>query len=147
MPANLQSSNSTMQIDVVHQLTSTQKNDLLVLYKNEWWTCDRTLADIETILSKSSLIIGLVDAVNNRLIGFTRVLSDYFKYTYIYDVIIHPDYRGMDLGKKLINTVLQHSDFKNLRLELTCRKDMMSFYKQFEFSEDYGASIAMFKAN
>ena len=129
---------------MVHQLTATQKQDVLVLYKNEWWSAERTLEDIETIIQKTSLIIGLVDPTSNRLIGFTRVLSDYFKYAYIYDVIVHPDYRGLHLGKKLLALVLQHPDLKNLNcIELTCRKNMMSLYKQFGFSDDYGESIAM----
>lgn len=132
------------EVTVVHELTVAQKQDLLVLYKNEWWSTGRTMEDIEIIIAKSSLIIGLVDPVSNCLIGFTRVLSDYFKYAYIYDVIVHQEYRGLNLGKKLLNLVLQHPEFKNLNcIELTCRKNMMPFYHQFGFTENYGESIAM----
>ena len=141
---SIQSRNIVTEITVVHELTIAQKQDLLALYKNEWWSADRTLEDIEIILAKSSLIIGLLDLTSSRLIGFTRVLSDYFKYAYIYDVIIHREFRGLDLGKKLLDLVLQHPELKNLTsIELTCRKNMMSFYQKFGFTENYGESIAM----
>lgn len=89
-------------------------------------------------------MIGLVDRSSNKMVAFTRVLTDYFRFAYIYDVIVHGDYRAHGLGKMIINLVLNHKDIKSIKnVELVCRKDRMSFYKQFGFSEDYGASIPM----
>lgn len=53
-------------------------------------------------------------------------------------------YRGYGLGKKLIETIINHPDMKNIKnIELVCRKEMMPFYSQFGFTEDYGKSISM----
>ena len=133
-------------IAVINSISEDQEKDLLALYKNEWWSCDRTENDVKVILKNSSLIFGLVDTNTNKLIGFTRVLTDFFKFVYIYDVIIDPKYRDMKLGKKLINTVLEHPAIHGINsVELICKKEMMSFYKQFGFTENYGESIAMRK--
>lgn len=140
----IQSENKSQEVKVVHKLTHDQKKDLLVLYKNAWWSCDRTLENIETILKNSSLIIGLVDPADDRLIGFTRILSDYFEYAYIYDVIVLPNYRGLKLGKKILELALQHPDIKDIKfIELTCTEQMKPFYERFGFSENYGETIAM----
>lgn len=134
----------TIDTRIVYKLSQNQKQDLLILYQNEWWSNQRTLEDIEVILEKTSLIIGLVELASDRLIGFTRVLTDYFRYAYIYDVIVHPEYRKLNLGKKLLATVLEHPEIKDLTsIELSCRKNLMPFYKQFGFTENYGESIAM----
>lgn len=133
-----------IDIKIVYELSQNQKQDLWILYQNEWWTNKRTLEDIEIILEKTSLIIGLVESSSDRLIGFTRVLTDYFKYAYIYDVIVHPEYRGLNLGKKLLTVALEHPEIKDLAsIELSCKKHLMPFYKQFGFTENYGESIAM----
>lgn len=134
------------KIIVVNTISEDHENDLLVLYKNEWWSCNRTAMDIKIILKNSSLIFGLVDTSTSKLIGFTRILTDYFKYVYLYDVIVHPDYRNLKLGRKLIDAVFDHQAISKIaNIELVCKKEMMPFYKQFGFSENYGESIAMRK--
>lgn len=129
---------------MIRTITSEHWNDLLALYKNEWWCCERTLEDVQVILANSSMTFGLIDNQTQRLIGFSRVLTDYFRFAYIYDVIIHPDFRGQDLGKYLIQTIVDIPEIKQLHsVELVCRKDKVSFYEQFGFSHDYGLSVAM----
>lgn len=132
------------EFTIVNKLTSKHQQDLLTLYSNEWWCYDRTLLDVERIIQNSSLIVGLIDPSRDRLIGFARALTDYFKYAYIYDVIVHQEYRGLDLGKRLLTHILQHEDIKELgSVELVCRKDMLLFYAQFGFTADYGDSLVL----
>ena len=96
----MQSVINAVEISVINILTENQEKDLLGLYQNEWWTKNRTAEDIKIILKNSSLLFGLVDAKTNKLIGFARVLTDYFKFAYICDVIVHPEYRKIKVGKK-----------------------------------------------
>lgn len=129
-------------IIVINEIGIKHRLDLLELYKNEFWTYDRVENDLDVILSKSSFIIGLVDITSNKLIGFTRGLTDYFRFAYIYDVIVHPDYRSLGLGRKLMKLALEHKDIQTIRnVELVCKKDMTSFYQDFGFSENYGNDL------
>jgi len=133
-----------MEYEIVNQLTEPQKHQLLVLLKQQWWSQEYTPEDIESLLKNSSLIIGLIEANTQRLVGFTHVLTDYFKFAYIYDVVVAPEHRGKQLGKKLIELILENEIIKKIEnIELTCRKEMIPFYQKFGFSEDYGEVVPM----
>lgn len=47
-----------MNYQVVEQLSETQISDLLDLYKNEFWSQQRTCEEIEKMLAASDIIIG-----------------------------------------------------------------------------------------
>jgi predicted GNAT family N-acyltransferase len=133
---------------LINDLNEQHKEQLLELYRNEWWSKNRTSADIDTILSGSSLIIGIVEKTTNNLIGFTRILSDFFKYAYIYDVIVDPKYRKNGLGKIIMEAILAHPKLQNIKcLELTCIAEMVPFYSKYGFSKDYGSTISMRRLN
>lgn len=133
-----------MNLKIVQLLDEKQKKDLLSLYHEAWWSCERTAEDVEIILAKSSFYVGIITDDGNQLIAFARVLTDYFQFSYIYDVIVQKSHRGDGLGKQLIETILSHPAIQGIKnIELVCRKEMMPFYKQFGFTEDYGKSIAM----
>lgn len=109
----------------------TQKDQLLKLYQNEWWSLNRTKQDVDKILQGPSIIIGIVDKNTDTLAGFARILTDYFKYAYIYDVIVAKDYRNKGLGALIMNTVINHPKLLNIKnLELTCKKEMIKFYEK-----------------
>ncbi|HMT02690.1 MAG TPA: GNAT family N-acetyltransferase [Burkholderiales bacterium] len=131
---------------VVDKLSDEQKQQLLCLYQNEWWSADRNLNDVKIIIKNSSFMVAYINKINNHLIAFGRVLTDNYIHAYLYDIIIHPGFRGIGLGKKLVNTILNHKKLSNIRnIELICRKELMPFYEQLGFSSDYKASIAMRK--
>ena len=129
---------------ITNELSEAGEIQLLEMYQGEGWSVDRTKEDVQTILNGSSLIICIVDQETNRLAAFSRILTDYFKYAYIYDVIVSRSYRGLGLGNLLLNSIFEHPQLMKIEsVELVCRKEMVSFYEKFEFSDDYGASVAM----
>jgi predicted GNAT family N-acyltransferase len=133
-----------MNTKVIQFFDEQHKKELLLLYHNAWWSKERTAKDVDTILSNSSFYIGIVTETTNQLIAFSRVLTDYFQFSYIYDVIVHEPYRGYGLGKKLIEAIINHPNLKDIKnIELVCRKEMIPFYSQFGFTEDYQKSIPM----
>ncbi len=133
-------------MNIVDRLSDEQKQQLLRLYKNEWWSAGRDINDVEIIIKNSSFIIAFINKIDNELIAFGRVLTDNYIHAYLYDIIIHPSFRGIGLGKKLVNTILNHKKLCNIRnIELICRKELIPFYEQFGFSSDYKASIALRK--
>ena len=141
-------SQMSIQYKLVHKLSEDQQSQLLNLYRKEWWSKNRTPEDVNIILQHSSLLFAYIQEESARLIGFARVLSDFYKYAYIYDVIIEPSYRKLGLGKKMIDSILQHPQLNCLKnIELTCLHEMAPFYEKFGFSKNYGTTIPMRKSN
>ena len=123
---------------IVEILTESQVSDLMDLYKNEFWSGNRTRQDVVKMLSSTDVIIGLVDECD-RLIGITRVLTDFVYRAMIFDVIIKPTHRKMGLGAKLMDAVLNHPELQAVEhFYLNCLPNMMPFYERWGFSDDVG---------
>ena len=123
---------------IVEILTESQVSDLMDLYKNEFWSGNRTRQDVVKMLASTDVIIGLVDECD-RLIGITRVLTDFVYRAMIFDVIIKPTHRKMGLGAKLMDAVLNHPKLQTVEhFYLNCLPNMMPFYERWGFSDDVG---------
>ena len=123
---------------IVEILTESQVSDLMDLYKNEFWSNKRTRQDVVKMLASTDVIIGLVDECD-RLIGITRVLTDFVYRAMIFDVIIKPTHRKMGLGAKLMDAVLNHPKLQTVEhFYLNCLPNMMPFYERWGFSDDVG---------
>ena len=83
-------------------------DDLMNLYKNEWWTNTRSKEEVIKMLQNTTFVFGIVNK-DNELIAFSRVMSDKVYKAFIFDVIVRQDYRGQGLGEKLIQMVLNHA--------------------------------------
>ena len=123
---------------IVETLTESQVSDLMDLYKNEFWSDKRTREDVVKMLASTDVIIGLVDECD-RLIGITRVLTDFVYRAMIFDVIIKPTHRKMGLGAKLMDAVLNHPKLQTVEnFALNCLPNMIPFYERWGFSDDVG---------
>ena len=107
---------------------------LLSLYQNEWWTKTRTSKEVKIMLANTTFVFGLVDDANNQLVAFTRVLSDGIFKAILFDVIVDPKYRGLGLGKRIVQEVINHSDLSKIEsMELYCLPKHQSFYAALGF--------------
>jgi GNAT superfamily N-acetyltransferase len=93
-----------------------------------YWAKGRTREAIARYL-QYSLTFGLFDG--NRQIGLARVVSDYTTFAWLCDVFIHEDYRGLGLGKWLMETVHSHPDLQSLRRWILATRDAHGLYKQY----------------
>ncbi len=136
-----------MTYRIVSQLTENQISELLDLYKNEFWSNKRTLQDVVRMLAASDIIIALVDD-NEKLIGFTRILTDFVYRAIIFDVIIKPTHRNMKLGSKLMDAVVNHPQLKSIEwIALCCLPEMISYYQRWGFTSELGKMQLMFRIN
>ncbi len=136
-----------MTYQIVSQLTENQIYELVDLYKNEFWSNKRTHQDVVRMLAESDIIIALVDE-NQKLIGFTRILTDFVYRAIIFDVIIKPSHRNMKLGSKLMDAVVNHPQLKSIEwIALCCLPEMVPYYERWGFTSELGKMQLMFRIN
>ncbi|MBD2449362.1 GNAT family N-acetyltransferase [Nostoc sp. FACHB-152] len=136
-----------MTYQFVDNLTDQQISELVNLYKNEFWSKQRTYQDVLKMLKASDIIIGLIDS-NEQLIGFTRVLTDFVYRATIYDVIIKPTHRNQGLGVKLMDAIVNHPQLNQVEhIALYCLPEMIPFYERWGFTADIGNLKLMYRYN
>jgi len=132
-----------MSYRVVHQLSSSQVDDLVALYANEFWCNRRTRDDVLRMLRHTDLLVGVVDD-SNRLVGFCRVLTDFVYRATLYDVIVHPARRGEGLGRLVLDAMMSHPRLRGVEsTDLNCRPEMRAFYERWGFSGELKDTIRM----
>lgn len=126
---------------IIHQLNANQIEQLHDLFKQAWWTKNRSSEEISTMLNLS-MSFGVIESDTKNLVGYARVLTDEIKYAFIFDVMLLDRHRGKGLGKMVMDAIIAHPRLKNVQcFELTCAPDMVTFYEQFGFSENYGDEV------
>jgi ribosomal protein S18 acetylase RimI-like enzyme len=94
------------------------------------------------MLAGTDLVLALIERAGDRLIGFTRVLTDWRYRAYVYDVIVARDWQGRGLGRALMDALLSRLAGVE-SIELTCRPEMIGFYRRWGFSDELGGSLLM----
>lgn len=130
------------------ELNEQQIEELNGLFEKEWWTMGRKLQDIKKMLANSDILVALCDSNTMELVGFSRVLTDYTYKALILDVIVKETYRGKELGKALLNQIIEHPLLTNVKhFELYCRPEMQSFYQKWGFTDELKDLHFMRKVN
>lgn len=111
---------SKLQIDVIYKfLTKT------------YWAKGRTIEEVRTTID-NSFCFGVY--LNNKQIGFARIISDYVVFAYLMDVFILPEYQGKGYSKQLMKKVVEHPKLKTCGWMLKTL-DAHRLYQQFDFTE------------
>ncbi|MBW4681664.1 MAG: GNAT family N-acetyltransferase [Microcoleus vaginatus WJT46-NPBG5] len=132
---------------MISELNKQQISELTELYKNEFWSQNRSQEDVEKMLAASDIVIGFVDK-NEHLIAFIRVLTDFVYRAFIFDVIVKSTHRNQGLGKKLIDSLVNHPQLQSVEyLGLYCLPEMMPFYEQWGFTSEVGGIQLMARIN
>ena len=92
---------------------------------------------------------------NDRAVGMIKGLGDGGYYWFLSDLVVHPDYQGHGIGKKLVEDFLKYVDnemrsCENYVIHLASSKGKEAFYEKFGFSTRpfgnmYGSGMSMFK--
>lgn len=89
---------------------------------------ERTLRSIE-----NSVCYGVYEGP--KQVGYARIVTDHATMYYLCDVFIDEDYRGMGIGKKLIETLTTSDELKDL-MGILGTKDAHELYRQYDFEPD-----------
>ena len=130
--------------EIRDRLSPAQVDDLLRLYRNEWWSSARTRADVEQMLPASDLLYAIVERESDSLAAFARVLTDRTYLALVLDVIVAPEYRGRGFGRLLIESICAEPALRDIAsIELVCQPELLPFYRKWGFSEQVGRSRLM----
>jgi len=122
-------------------LTPMQTDQLLQLYRGEWWSRRRSAADVRRILEGSDAVVAVVETDTGALAAFARVLTDGVCLALILDVIVAPRHRGRGVGRLLMDSVLGLPVLRDVvSVELVCQPELVPFYARWGFSGEVGRS-------
>jgi GNAT superfamily N-acetyltransferase len=72
--------------------------------------------------------------LDDRLVGFGRIISDGIYHALIVDVIVHPDYQGKGIGREIMNRLIGKCREHRIRdVQLFAAKDKYTFYEYLGF--------------
>jgi ribosomal protein S18 acetylase RimI-like enzyme len=99
-----------------------------------FWANDRAIEDLETAIHYSDPVITVWNG--EHLIGHARATSDGIYRAAIWDVIVHPDYQGAGLGRKLVETVIAHPRVNRVERVYLMTTNQQKFYERIGFEEN-----------
>lgn len=99
-----------------------------------FWAAGRRLDGLYTALTHSHPLVTVWDG--DRLIGFARATSDGVYRATIWDVVVHPEYQGAGLGRKLVQTVLSHPHINAVERVYLTTTHQQEFYRRIGFVEN-----------
>jgi len=135
-----------MEFTIVEELTEPQIEQLHELIQQQWWGGKRSLDDVRVMVEHSSLMVGLVDRSDERLIGYCRVLTDFIFRATIYDVMVDRRFQGQGLGERLLDLLCSHKRLQQVSfIYLACEPALFPFYERWGFKAYEGKAEWMIK--
>ncbi|WP_296380603.1 GNAT family N-acetyltransferase [Winogradskyella sp.] len=110
-----------LQIDVIHPF-------LMQTY----WAKGRSLEEVKTSI-EHCFCFGVY--LDEKQIGFARIVTDYVVFAYVMDVFILPEYRGKGYSKQLMKTINEEPQLKKCKIWMLKTSDAHNLYNQFGFTE------------
>jgi GNAT superfamily N-acetyltransferase len=104
---------------------------LQALYRHAPWAAGRKSDGIQVMLKNTDYVFSALDG--RRLVGFARVLTDRVYRATIWDVVVHPDYKGRGVGESLMKAILSHPVLANVQKFWLNTRDKQPFYERFGF--------------
>jgi GNAT superfamily N-acetyltransferase len=109
---------SKLDLKAIHHFLSTQS----------YWAQNRPYEVVEKAV-ENSMCFGIFDL--DKLAGFARIVTDYTTFAWLCDVFVLPEYRGLGLGKWLVESIMAHPDIKNVRRILLATRDAHELYQHY----------------
>ncbi len=135
-------------MDCSHIQFCTQKENLdfeqlQELFKlGAFWAQERTQEDLKIAIANSNPVVSIWDG--DYLIGFARATSDGVYRAAIWDVVVHPKYRGLGLGSKLVETVLSHPQVNKVERVYLTTTHQQSFYQHIGFEYNDTTTMVLY---
>ena len=106
-----------------------------------FWAKERRLEELAIAIANSDPVVSVWDG--EKMIGFARATSDGIYRAIIWDVVVHPDYQGVRLGKKLVETILNHPRMNRVERVYLMTSDRQHFYEQIGFQRNSSTTMVL----
>ncbi len=115
---------------------STNKSKLDVVFmqhflKDAYWATGRTIEEVQTTID-NSFCFGIY--LNEKQIGFARVITDYVVFAYLMDVFIIEEHRGKGYSSILIENMINEPKLQQVKIWRLATTDAHFLYKKFGFT-------------
>lgn len=107
-----------------------------------FWGRDRSIEQLQIAVRNSEPVVSA--HIGDRLIGFARATSDGVYRATIWDVIVHPDFQGAGIGRKLVETVLSHPHVSHAERVYLMTTHQQRFYEKVGFSVNPTTTMVLF---
>ena len=115
---------------------------LQVLFnQNTLWAKDRTISQIQKMLSNSNVIITLWS--KNNLVGFGRATTDEVYRAVLWDIVVSKEVQRVGLGKVIVEELLKDKKINSVEKVYLMTTDSQDFYKQLGFKVNINQSLMM----
>jgi ribosomal protein S18 acetylase RimI-like enzyme len=114
-----------------HEQRKVSAADVRRLYDGAGWWPGWDIGGIERAIA-ASVAIGAWDG--DRLVGFTRALTDGVHRAYVEDVVVDPDYRGQQIGERVVAALVEAIGDVHV-ISLFCEPERVAFYGRNGFKE------------
>jgi ribosomal protein S18 acetylase RimI-like enzyme len=109
-----------------------------------FWARDRRIEDLRIAIEYSDPTISMWDG--DVLIGFARATSDGIYRAMIWDVVIDEHYRGLGLGRRLVNTLVNHPALARVERVYLTTSHQQNFYERLGFVRNDTATMILDKS-
>ncbi len=119
-----------------------QLNQLCDLFKlAAFWAQARRPSEMARAIAHSKPVVTAWD--DDQLIGFARATSDGVFRATIWDVVIHPEYRGSGLGRRLVETLIAHPHMNKVERTYLMTTHQQSFYERIGFEKNSTTTMVL----
>ncbi|MEM8502674.1 MAG: GNAT family N-acetyltransferase [Cyanobacteria bacterium P01_D01_bin.1] len=121
-----------IQFRYAETFSSSQLEQVCDLFgRAAFWAKTRTPKEMAQAIAHSHPVVTAWD--NEHLIGFARATSDGIFRATIWDVVIHPSYQGIGLGRRLVETLIAHPHMNKVERTYLMTTHQQSFYERIGF--------------
>ncbi len=123
--------------------TDKSKLDYEVVHNfitNSYWAKGISFEDVKKGI-ENSFCFGVFKKESQ--IGFARVITDYSRLAHLADVFILKEYRGLGLGKWLMENIMNHPELQSIKKWTLLTEDAHGLYGQFGFQNLKNPEIYM----
>lgn len=114
--------------------TNETKLDYIFIHnylKRSYWTPNLSYSDL---IKKMTHSVNFGVYLKDRQIGYARVVTDFSVFAYLADVFIIEEFQGNGYSKLLVQTIVEHPEFKDMNRFFLRTEDAQGLYKKFGFS-------------
>jgi len=98
------------------------------LIEDSHWASNRSPETIKKSI-ENSLCFGAY--ISDKQVGFARVVTDYSTFSWLCDVFTDPKHRGKDVGKQLVEAVVNHESLRKTGLMILATRDAHGLYSRY----------------